>query len=230
MYARTTPAVFSGRSASICPFSLSARARSSHVNISLPTTSVSSPTARWNNPRSSRIGVRISWKLYARNTSRAAASTKFHNADSGGRMSRVPRTALIVFGLSICRFKNIPSVARNPYPRQQCHYRAPSLRSGCKSHALFQVLLFVLQIILGITHDGLLRRRVVDLLPELSRDTHPQRVRLDHGTLRDHRPRPDDRAFADLRVIKDDAPHPDQVAVADGAALQRDLVCHGHVL
>src|SRR5215472_13520197 len=58
--------------------------------------SVSSPTPRANNSVASKIGVRISWKLYARNTSRTAASTKFHSAVSGGRRSRVPRTALII--------------------------------------------------------------------------------------------------------------------------------------
>ena len=46
MYARTTPAVFSGRSVSDCAFSLWARALSSQVNISFETMSVSSPTLR----------------------------------------------------------------------------------------------------------------------------------------------------------------------------------------
>jgi hypothetical protein len=60
MYARTTPAVFSGRNVSDCGFSLWARALSSQVNISLETMSVSSPTLRENSCVSSKIGVRIS--------------------------------------------------------------------------------------------------------------------------------------------------------------------------
>src|SRR6185437_9275950 len=41
------------------------------------------------------MGVRISWKLYTRKTSRTVASTKFHVSVSGGRRSRVPRTDLM---------------------------------------------------------------------------------------------------------------------------------------
>src|ERR1041385_4845618 len=98
MYARTTPAVFSGRSVRDWPLSLAALPRSSHVYISLETMSVSSPTLRENSSVASKMGVRISWKLYSRKTSRAAASTKFQRAVSGGNKSRVPRIALMAMG------------------------------------------------------------------------------------------------------------------------------------
>ncbi len=96
MYARTTPAVFSGRSVSDCDFSLAARARSSHVYISFETMSVSSPTLRANSDVSSNTGVRISPKLYRANTRRAVSSIRFHSAVSEGSKSRVPRTAFNV--------------------------------------------------------------------------------------------------------------------------------------
>ncbi len=62
MYARTTPAVDSGRRVRDWAFSLAARARSSQVNISLLTMSVSSPTPRAKSSVVSKIGVRISPK------------------------------------------------------------------------------------------------------------------------------------------------------------------------
>jgi hypothetical protein len=58
--------------------------------------SVSSPTPRANSEVSSKIGVRISPKLYRANTPRAVASIRFHNPVSGGNKSRVPRTAFSI--------------------------------------------------------------------------------------------------------------------------------------
>ncbi len=87
MYARTTDAVASGRKL------IDDSSRSSNEYISLETISVSRPTERANSSVGSKIGSRISPYPYVRNTSRAACSTRFHNADSGGRISRTPLMA-----------------------------------------------------------------------------------------------------------------------------------------
>ena len=85
--ARTTPAVASGRMVSESPL------RSAKVYISLETMSVSSPMDRANNSVRSKMGVRISLKPKALNTSRAVASIKRHLGASGGSRSFMPLTA-----------------------------------------------------------------------------------------------------------------------------------------
>src|SRR6185437_2089339 len=61
--------------------------------ISFFTTSVSAPIDLANSSVSSKIGVRISAKLYTSITPRAVFSNQFHSAESGGRISLVPLMA-----------------------------------------------------------------------------------------------------------------------------------------
>src|SRR5512143_592039 len=92
-YARTTPAVFSGRSVTRSP------ERVSNVYISLPTMSVASPTPRSNSSVFSKRGVRISEKHALAITRRAASSIRCQRSISGATRSRVPRRARSSNGL-----------------------------------------------------------------------------------------------------------------------------------
>src|ERR1700724_1190315 len=87
MYARTTDAVASGRN------EIEDSSRSWKEYISLETTSVLAPIDRAKSSVCSKIGKRISAKPKVPNTSRAVCSTRFHSADSGGRISRTPLMA-----------------------------------------------------------------------------------------------------------------------------------------
>lgn len=88
--------------------------------------------------------------------------------------------------------------------------------------------LCVIKIILAIHHDGFLRFFVINLLLELARDAHPQRIRLNHRALGDHGSGSDNTAFADLGIVQNYAAHANEAAIANGAAVQRDRVPHGY--
>src|SRR5262245_64751299 len=87
MYARTIPAVASGRSVSERP------PRSSNVYISFWTTSEPAPDVRANTSVSSKTGVSMRLYPYSLQTSSAVSSTRRHAGCSDGRMSCVPRGA-----------------------------------------------------------------------------------------------------------------------------------------
>ena len=95
---------------------------------------------------------------------------------------------------------------------------------------LLAIDLCVIVIVVGVHHDGLLGLLVVNLLPELSRDTHPERIRLNHSVFWNYRAGGDDAAFADFGIVQDHAAHADEAAVADGAAVQSNGVAHGDIV
>src|SRR5262245_22339643 len=87
MYARTIPAVASGRSVSERP------PRSSNVYISFWTTSEPAPDVRANTSLSSKTGGSMRLYPYSLQTSSAVSSTRRHAGCREGRMSCVPRGA-----------------------------------------------------------------------------------------------------------------------------------------
>src|SRR5258707_12594581 len=180
MYARTTPAVFSGRSVRLCALSLSARARSSHVYISLETISVSSPTLRANSAVSSKIGVRISPNPYRANTARAVASTRFQRTVSGGSRSLVPRTA---FKMPI-----MISVAKI----------APDLGAG----SIPQVNGCVVQVVLGVLENEC-AVFVAQRASNLPRNAGDQRVPRNYRLLRNACTSRNDATLPDPCIIQD---------------------------
>src|SRR5579872_216761 len=109
-----------------------------------------------------------------------------------------------------------------------CGLRVKSfwLREGLPC-GLFQVLLFIPQIVLGILQDSLLRLFIVDLFLEFAWCTDPEGVRFDDRILGDHRASGDDAAFPHNSVVEDDGAHADETVVADGAAVQSHGVAHG---
>src|SRR4029077_9044473 len=94
---------------------------------------------------------------------------------------------------------------------------------------LLQICLFVPQIIPRITQDGLLIRRL-QLPPEFSRRSHPQRSRFHHRFLRNQRPGRNNRPRPNPRAIQNNRSHPDQAAIFNHAPMQRHRMSDRHIL